>query len=65
MIKDIAPWKLNDEYVINLITPERFDTLPDGAVLFSINGRQVVKGTDRIDMDTRAGFIAYGFREKA
>ena len=46
-----------------LLTPEEFNTVPDGEVLTSINGRKVTVGQDKIDQDTRFGYIAFGFLE--
>ncbi len=36
--------------------------IADGETLTSIDGDTAVKGTDPIDLDVRAGCIAYGFR---
>lgn len=62
-----APWKLDDDEghgvhprVIHLITPEEFETLPDGEILLSIAGEPVTKGKDYIDQDVRGGMLAYG-----
>jgi hypothetical protein len=62
-----APWKLDEDEghgvsprVIHLITPEEFETLPDGEVLLSITGGSATKGKDYIDNDTRGGMLAYG-----
>lgn len=38
-----------------LLTPEEFETLPDGAKMTSIMKENVVKGVDYIDGDTRFG----------
>lgn len=46
---------------LRLITPAELDALPFGTELTSILGERVVVGTDRIDGDTRGGFLAYGF----
>ena len=48
---------------ISLITPEELATLAPGTELFNIFGVSHIVGTDRIDGDTRAGFIAYGFKQ--
>lgn len=53
--------KLGD---MNLITHAQLDKLPKGTVLYSFNGEKVVVGVDRIDGDTRGGFLAYGFLKK-
>lgn len=46
-----------------LFTPAEFEKLPDGTKLESINGCIATKGTDRVDLDTRYGHIAYGVRD--
>lgn len=46
-----------------LFTPEEFDKLPDRIILTCINGESYTKGIDTIDMDTRAGHIAYGIKD--
>jgi hypothetical protein len=45
-----------------LIDKEIFDLLPDGVELVTINGDTLTKGVDKMDFDTRAGLLAYGFR---
>ena len=59
--KSMHPW---DEKLC-LFTPEEFEQLPDGTELYSImaGDKPVVKGTDKIDMDTRFGHIAYGVHD--
>ena len=47
---------------IRLISPEEFDSLPDGTELYSITGRKVVKGVDEVPQDTRNGSLAYGLK---
>lgn len=37
------------------------DVVADGETLISIMGMEVTVGQDYIDLDTRGGFIAYGF----
>lgn len=49
-----------DGRILELVTPEEFEALPDGTVLYSIIGERVTKGVDDIDDDTRAGYIAFG-----
>lgn len=51
------------------ITPEQFDSLPDGTELrqWDLTDQTdeiVVKGVDEISKDIRGGFMAYGFFEK-
>jgi len=48
---------------LHLLTLDEYGRVPDGALLVSINGKAKVKGRDDIDMDTRFGCIAWGFRE--
>ena len=48
-----------------LITPEQFQQLPDGTELTSISGEKKVKGQDKVDQDTRFGYLAFGFPEHA
>lgn len=44
-----------------LLTVNEFDQIPNGTELTCIDGTTAVKGQDDIDMDTRFGYIAYGF----
>jgi hypothetical protein len=53
-------WTLEDGRVIYLLTPERFHALVDGTKLICIDGEEVIKGKDYIDMDTRFGHLAFG-----
>jgi hypothetical protein len=53
-------WNLPQGGVMNLLTPEEFALLPDGTELLDIFGKRRVKGTDFIDLDTRAGLMAFG-----
>lgn len=43
-----------------LFTKKEFFQLPDGIELKSVTGRNVIKGKDYIDLDTRGRHIAYG-----
>lgn len=52
-------------HVIWLITQEQFDKLPDGTALVAIDGEEVVKGSDKIDMDTRFGHLAFGVKDQS
>ena len=47
--------------MINLITPQQFDSLPNGTVLRNIFGERKIKGSDYIENETRAGFLSVGF----
>ena len=59
--KTMHPW--NEE--LYLFTPEEFEQLPDGTELYSImsEDKPVIKGIDKIDMDTRWNHIAYGVKD--
>jgi hypothetical protein len=46
---------------VRLITPKQLRALPKGTVLTSISGSKAIVGVDRIDGDTRGGFLAFGF----
>lgn len=70
--EECAEWRLEDIHslvrangmtgkVLYLLRPEHLPLLPNGTVLYSVTGEQVVKGQDPIDDDTRGGFLAYGF----
>lgn len=48
---------------LKVISPAELKELPDGTPLACIDGSIAVKGRDRIDLDTRFGFLAYGFLE--
>ena len=54
-------WELEDGRVVELITADQYENLPDGVTLTCISGKGVIKGTDYVDWDTRGGYIAYGF----
>lgn len=45
---------------IYLLTPEELRLVPDGMVLVSIGGREIIKGRDMVPTDTRGGHLAYG-----
>lgn len=53
-------WNLDDGRVIELLRPEELNDQPLGTVLLSIMGKRAVVGSDPIDGDTRAGYLAYG-----
>lgn len=64
----MATWRLENGEEIRLLTIPEFEALPKGTEVISIFGDPHVKGTHDIDMDTRCGFIAFGFpvpKEKA
>lgn len=46
---------------IDLITPAELSEVPKGTVLVTILGNRVKVGADKVDGDTRGGFLAYGF----
>lgn len=54
---------LSEGTELSLITPVEFATLANGTELFDIFGRSYMVGTDKIDDDTRGGFLAYGFKQ--
>jgi hypothetical protein len=58
----VVPWRVS--YIIELQTPEQIEALPDGTVLRSISGETAVKGSDPIDLDTRAGRTAWGMPDR-
>jgi hypothetical protein len=47
---------------LKLITPQQLTQLPDGTRMWSVLRHEVIVGVDRIDPDTRGGFLAVGFR---
>lgn len=53
-------WPMDDGTTLTLLTPEQLKHLPLGARVRCINGGYAVYGRDRIDGDTRAGYLAYG-----
>jgi hypothetical protein len=60
-----AEWKLDDGRIIDLVTPNEFESLPHGTVFVSIDGERVIKSVDDIDDDTRAGFLAFGLERES
>lgn len=46
-----------------LFNQSEMNQLPDGMELETVNGEKVVKGQDRIDFDTRGGYLAYGVKD--
>lgn len=61
-----APWELSDGTYVDLIQPREFALLPDGTELVAIDGERVAKGRPEkdgrpLDMDTRMGFLAFGW----
>lgn len=55
-----APGVGMDGKVIYLVPESKYNKLPKGTELYSINGKRVIKGKDKIDDDTRGGYLAYG-----
>jgi hypothetical protein len=43
-----------------LLTLDEFGQLPDGTEVESISGRKYIKGHDKIDQDTRWGYMSVG-----
>ena len=56
----IVPWRLYDNRVIHLLTPEEFAKLPNGAIVISILGETKVKGRDSIDQEILGDRIVFG-----
>jgi hypothetical protein len=48
-----------------LFTVEEFNQLPDGIALESISGatKYYIKGKDKVDLDTRFGYLAFGVKD--
>lgn len=54
-------WRWWDEDETLLLCPlEDFERIRDGVVLTGIFGKKKTKGRDEIDVETRAGLIAWG-----
>lgn len=53
----------SEETNLYLFTPDEYEQLPDGFELICIDGSKEVKGTDKVDMDTRLGHIAFGVKD--
>jgi hypothetical protein len=51
-----------DGCVLLLCPLKEFISLPNGTLMESIHGENVVKGIDDIAIDTRSGLLAYGVR---
>lgn len=66
----VVPWRIDSwcpdhaDEVIELLTPEQFERLPDGILLISITGEEQRKGPDWVDFDTRAGRMAWGVPDR-
>src|SRR4051794_12970650 len=46
---------------LRLLTPDEFGKLPSGAeVISAATGQRLIKGQDRIDLDTRSGHLGFG-----
>lgn len=59
-MSDLVPYAPKNG--VDLITPAHFRRLPKGTRLLCFDDRNVyVKGRDEISLDTRGGFIAFGF----
>lgn len=55
-------WNVNHKGYFMLIDGMWYDFIPDGLVLECIDGNIYTSGKDKIDDDTRGGYLAYGFR---
>lgn len=62
MKKDLLEAGYREFNGIMLIPLRLWDRIPQGTQLVSIHGDVAVKGKDEIDLDTRAGLLAWGFR---
>ncbi len=60
--RPIGDYNRGDE-TLYLLSEKQFNALPDRTVLYSIDGSRKIKGVDDINMDTREGLIAFGFKE--
>ena len=54
-------WQEWDDHIL-LCPLEDFENVPDGTKMTSINDHQVIKGQDKINLDTRGKFLAYGIQ---
>lgn len=50
----------DENFDLLLLSLQEFEEISDGETLTAIDGEVVVKGVDKIDLDTRDGHIAYG-----
>lgn len=60
------PWTLapgSDENPLWLLTEAELKLVPTQTPLHCIDGTTATVGTDRIDNDTRGGYLAYGMLE--
>jgi len=55
-------WDDEEPDPLHLLTLDEYGRVPDGAMLVSIGGKAKIKGGDDMDLDTRFGCIAWGFR---
>jgi len=63
MERDIVSlWKTDKGFQIKLLRPNELKLIPNGSVLFDVFGKPHVVGTDKIDLDTRFGFTAFGIK---
>jgi hypothetical protein len=53
-------WRISDRCLF-LITPDQLCRLPLGTILYDIFMTKYTIGKDKIDEDTRFGYLAYGF----
>lgn len=53
-------WSKASGHYLCLCPRGQFDLIPNGTVLYSINGDGKTKGQDDIDLDHRGGFLAWG-----
>jgi hypothetical protein len=57
-----GPWMVHQGMSIDLLTPEEYESLPDGTLLFTVVGWNHVKGEDNIDLEntTHGPFLSVG-----
>lgn len=48
--------------VLHLIHEDDWDQVPDGTILHTINGDERIKGEEHINLESRYGYLAVGFR---
>lgn len=56
-------WDEDEDDELRLLTLDEYERVPDGTMLINIGNKVKMKGRDDIDLDTRFGCIAWGFRE--
>lgn len=57
------PWSHEWPIPLWLLTADEMEQVPDGTPVFSIMAERATKGVDKIDGDTRGGYLAYGLMD--